>query len=115
MPSIVTPYEYEYSDFFFSGHCGILMIIALEWKTLGQVCMVMVNAFFLIIVAFNLLALRVHYWIDLPAGIIFAHYLYQWIEYFLDEFEIFAGTIRLLCVEIFSKSSNKIDKKSNNE
>ena len=71
----------------------------------------------MIIVAFNLLALRVHFWIDLPAGIIFAHYLYMWIEYFLDEFEIFFGTIRIFIYSLFGfpkKNDNGIDNSNNN-
>lgn len=74
-PSIVVPYG-RTSDFFYSGHCGFLVIVACEWFTLGFKKMCLVTNLITIYMAFVMVVCRIHFSIDIITGMVFGHYLY---------------------------------------
>lgn len=74
-PSFVVPYGRS-SDFFFSGHCGFLMICTLEWHSLKKYKMCWITLGINCYMAFVMLIFRIHYAIDITTGIIVAHYCY---------------------------------------
>jgi hypothetical protein len=91
-PSIMVPYGRQ-SDFFFSGHCGILTITTLEWHTLKKWKMFYPNLIALFYTAFVLMSLRVHYFIDISSGMVFAHWLFMLVSKNQDRLD---STLRLL-------------------
>jgi len=74
-PSIVVPYG-RTSDFFYSGHCGFLVIVAAEWFTLGYKKMSLITHLVNIYMAFVMVICRIHFSIDITTGMVFGHYLY---------------------------------------
>ena len=78
-PSLMVPYG-RASDFFFSGHCGILTLTACEWYYLKKFKLFYPNLFALIFTAFALLAVRVHY---------LQLYFYEFFTRFLIKISIF--------------------------
>jgi hypothetical protein len=75
-----TPYEKDFTDFFYSGHCGALTLAACELKRNGYKKLhytALISLFFMVLA---LLILRAHYWIDISMGIVVAHYFYLLLE-----------------------------------
>jgi hypothetical protein len=64
------------SDFFYSGHVGIAILSAFEWRDLGFKRMTTFCIFNAIYMAFVVLAFRVHYTCDVFTGAIMGHYSY---------------------------------------
>lgn len=84
--SLSVPYG-RTSDFFFSGHCGFLAICFFEWRSLGWPRMqvaVFIGGLYL---AFVLLALKVHYIIDITSGVMLAHYFHIISEHYHERLE----------------------------
>lgn len=85
IPSLSVPYGVM-SDFYFSGHCGFMTMMALENYKLGNKKNALALFVLLPYVAFILIATRVHYSIDVVIGImvaIYCHYMaHKYINYF---------------------------------
>jgi hypothetical protein len=80
------PYEHT-RDFFFSGHCGGLTVVCCELITLRYRRIRILAIISLMYMANMLLVTKVHYSIDIVAGIIFALWFYRLSEritYYLD-------------------------------
>eukprot|EP01016_Furgasonia_blochmanni_P004460 TRINITY_DN11734_c0_g1_i2.p1 TRINITY_DN11734_c0_g1~~TRINITY_DN11734_c0_g1_i2.p1 ORF type:complete len:375 (-),score=46.75 TRINITY_DN11734_c0_g1_i2:394-1416(-) len=78
-PSLVVPYG-RTSDFYFSGHCGFLMICACEWWELGHkfvACIVHVVNLYM---AYVMVVFQIHYTIDIFTGVIVGHYIFIYIS-----------------------------------
>jgi len=75
-PSITVPYA-PANDFFFSGHVGITTLCFLEaWRDKAKPFYII--AFLTIFVEFfTLLVTRKHHFVDMPVGLITAHYVYR--------------------------------------
>lgn len=82
-PSLFVSY-YKYNDFFFSGHCGLPMIMAMEARKNKNKFMFIFAIVTMVLVAIVLIVTRSHYLIDIITGIIIAHYLYKIISQYLD-------------------------------
>ena len=76
IPSITISYGYT-SDFFFSGHVGIMTFITLEHHKHKNSQMMGLAAFGILFEFFTMVVLRGHYSIDLFSGIIFGHYFWM--------------------------------------
>eukprot|EP01017_Pseudomicrothorax_dubius_P028921 TRINITY_DN3477_c0_g1_i4.p1 TRINITY_DN3477_c0_g1~~TRINITY_DN3477_c0_g1_i4.p1 ORF type:complete len:173 (-),score=4.20 TRINITY_DN3477_c0_g1_i4:61-579(-) len=74
-PSLTVPYG-QTSDFFYSGHCGMVFICTLELRKVGRYKTSYFGVFTLISTALTLIVTRTHYSIDIFTGVFFAHYLY---------------------------------------
>jgi hypothetical protein len=70
------------SDFFYSGHVGFLLIIALEWYKNGVWKMSVITCLINFYLAASMLACRIHYTIDMLMGLVVAHYCYIIMGYF---------------------------------
>jgi len=69
------------SDFYYSGHCGFMMLNLMERYTQDRdYKMAAICAGFITYLMFILLIFRVHYDIDLPIGIAVAYCIYKFIE-----------------------------------
>ena len=78
-PSLFVPYV-KSSDFFYSGHVGIVTLMMLDnlaWK--NYFCAAL-SAFSICFESVVMTILRTHYSIDLVAGVIFAHYIWIMLE-----------------------------------
>jgi hypothetical protein len=75
-PSITVSYL-KTNDFFYSGHCGLPIILLCEFKLLKMKFMSLFCIFTFLIEAFAMLVLRGHYSIDIITGAIFAHYIWE--------------------------------------
>jgi len=75
-PSLIVPYG-PTSDFYYSGHCGFLMICALEWSDLGFKSLSFLTHCMNAYLAFVMLICRCHYSIDIMAGIVMGHYIFM--------------------------------------
>jgi hypothetical protein len=75
-PSLIVNYD-KTNDFFYSGHVGMPLIAALEWRKNGYTKPVIFCVFTSCFEAFMLFIGRVHYTIDVIAGVAFAHYFYM--------------------------------------
>ena len=65
------------SDFFYSGHIGFSLMLILENHSMKYTKCVYFGIFSTIYVGFTLLVFRVHYTIDLFAGLVMAHYWFM--------------------------------------
>ena len=74
-PSVVVPYVNS-SDFFFSGHLGILTFLLLENRESKDTLMTWVSVVSIAFEFWMMVVLRAHYTIDLISGIVFAHYIW---------------------------------------
>jgi PAP2 superfamily C-terminal len=72
-PSLAVSYH-KTSDFFYSGHVGVMLFCALENKHLGNSYMMWVSVFVCVSEFFIMIVLRGHYSIDLISGLVFSHY-----------------------------------------
>jgi hypothetical protein len=75
-PSIMVSYL-KTNDFFFSGHCGLPILLLCEYRFLKINYMSLFCIFTFFLEAFTMLSLRGHYSIDVIAGAIFAHYIWD--------------------------------------
>lgn len=78
-PSLTVPYGRS-SDFFFSGHCGMLTICMNELNKEKYNILTKINLFALIWTSFSLICLRAHYFIDITTGILWATFLFNFID-----------------------------------
>jgi len=78
-PSLVVPYG-RGSDFFFSGHSGFLVICMNEWDKNGVKLIRNMIAAALVYTIWVLLVYRIHYSIDIFAGVIFADWIFDKID-----------------------------------
>ena len=76
IPSVTVPYGLQ-CDFYFSGHCGCLVLLIKEIRCLGYKKLSWPILMGLPFVAFVLVASRTHYSLDIPIGIMFAYYLHE--------------------------------------
>jgi hypothetical protein len=75
LPSLVVPYG-KGSDFFFSGHAGFVVICGAEWWKNNNPYMVTFIALGGLYTMFVLVVFRIHYSIDVFAGVIVAHWCF---------------------------------------
>ena len=101
VPSIVVGYL-RTNDFFFSGHVGMPIINAFEFKWQKKYYLSAFCFFVAFYEGFLVLISRVHYSIDIVIGFFFAHYSLIMTEYILQEFR--------RIVKKYSKNSQKEDK-----
>lgn len=73
--SITVPYG-KTNDFFFSGHIGCCMINFCEFSAIRWNKMANFSFFTGVLQATLMISLRSHYFIDLVAGVVFAHYFW---------------------------------------
>ena len=73
-PSILTSYV-RGSDYFYSGHCGIPIILACEFKWLNSRVFTLCCVFVSLSEVFLMICCRGHYTIDIIVGILMAHYI----------------------------------------
>lgn len=76
IPSITISYDYT-TDFFFSGHVGIMVFLSLENYKNKNYEMMGLGIFGVFAEFFVMVVLRGHYSIDLFSGIIFGHYFWM--------------------------------------
>lgn len=78
-PSLTISYL-KTNDFFFSGHVGFPIIIAMECQNLGKTLMSIFCFITCAVEAFTMIVTRGHYSIDLLTGLIVSHYVYIIVE-----------------------------------
>lgn len=76
IPSITISYAYT-TDFFFSGHVGILVFTSLENYSNKNYQMMKISIFSVVVEFMVMVVLRGHYSIDLISGVIFGHYFWM--------------------------------------
>ena len=81
-PSLTVSYL-KTNDFFFSGHVGFPIIIAMECHNLGKKFMMGFCLVTCLFEAFTMTVTRGHYVIDLITGVIVAHYVYMNVEKYI--------------------------------
>jgi len=84
--SITVPYH-DTNDFFFSGHVGTCMLIALEYRAAKWYKMSYMATFIMINQWVMMTFVRTHYIIDLVTGLIMSHYCWmaaEWICWVFD-------------------------------
>jgi len=84
--SITVPYGAT-NDFFFSGHIGCCLIMALEYRANKWYKFMGFSFFTLTLQTFLMACLRGHYVIDMIAGLIFGHYFWvlgERFSYYMD-------------------------------
>jgi len=74
-PSLTVSYALT-SDFFYSGHLGVVTFCALENHKAKNYLLAWVSVFSIVFEFFVMVVLRGHYTIDLISGIVFAHYIW---------------------------------------
>jgi hypothetical protein len=74
-PSIVVPFQ-RAPDFFYSGHAGSAMILALQFEILGYSHLKYVGIFLSFYEGFVMMVTRTHYSIDVLFGMLMAHYTF---------------------------------------
>jgi len=87
-PSLVVPYGRD-SDFFFSGHVGFLMICACENWVVGRKWFFWTAMVMEVYLIFILVSYRVHYSMDIVAGLFISHWVFMVMSHFaptLDKF-----------------------------
>jgi hypothetical protein len=86
-PSLTISYL-KTNDFFFSGHVGFPIIIAMECYKLNKKYMVTFCLFTCLFEAFTMIVTRGHYFIDIITGMIVSHYVYLLVDkyiYLIDD------------------------------
>ena len=78
-PSLVVSYL-KTNDFFFSGHVGLPVMLALEWKNNKKMYLFYISLFVCAVEIITMISRRGHYTIDLIAGVVFALYIYELCE-----------------------------------
>lgn len=72
-PSLTVPYGRS-SDFFWSGHCGFLMLVACEWFVNKRYYMFALTCVINLYMAIVMIGFRIHYTVDILIGVVMAHY-----------------------------------------
>ena len=75
IPSLFVLY-YQTNDFFYSGHVGSCILVGLEAHAKGIFWLEMFAWFGTLVQTLVMIFLRGHYFIDLVAGAVFAHYFF---------------------------------------
>jgi len=75
-PSLFISYS-KFNDFFYSGHCGLPVLCALEAVKTKNKFILVFAILNMCSVGLVLIVTRGHYTIDIISGIIVAHYLYK--------------------------------------
>lgn len=78
-PSLFVSYL-KTRDFFFSGHVGFPVILALEWNRIKIYYMQVICYVICLLEFITMVFLRGHYSIDLVSGLVFSHYFFVIIE-----------------------------------
>jgi len=105
IPSLVVPYG-KGSDFFFSGHAGFLVLCANEWHQLGKKKHRNYAIFVLLFTIFVLFTFRIHYSIDVFAGIFYADWCFTKVNQNKDAIDNFWGDA-IARVRLFFQKKNK--------
>jgi hypothetical protein len=92
VPSVIVPYG-RTSDFFFSGHCGFLMICACEWYQLGFKKMTYLTHCVNVYLAVVMLICRIHYSADITTGLIYGHYIYIVVRHFMPYMDFIVDVV----------------------
>lgn len=79
IPSLVVPYG-RGSDFFFSGHTGFVIICLCEWRKNKNSAMTKFIGIGGIYTMFVLILFRIHYIIDIFAGVIVSHWCFMIVD-----------------------------------
>ena len=85
-PSLFVPYSK--GDFFYSGHVGLVLAIALELFNYKINWLAITALVFNLFNTFVLVATRSHYSVDIFGGLIISHYFYilaGWLSNYLDK------------------------------
>ena len=82
-PSVTVSYL-KTNDFFFSGHVGFPIIIALESHKLNKKYLMVFCLFTSFFEAFTMIVTRGHYIIDIITGMAMAHYFYIVVEKYFN-------------------------------
>ena len=69
------------ADFFWSGHCGITLIAALQFRKWGYVKTFYIGLIISLWQGFVMTSLRAHYSIDIIFGWLISHYSFWWSTY----------------------------------
>lgn len=85
-PSITVSYQ-PTSDFFYSGHVGVVLFCGLENKYLGDTYMMWVAFSVCFLESLVMIFLRGHYSIDLISGLVFSHYFWIVSEWIADKID----------------------------
>ena len=85
------------NDFFFSGHVGMCTLFFLDFKKERRRKLQWLAFVTILLNTFTLLITRAHYSIDLPIGILTAHYLYRLSLLIEEELRKIKSPILLLC------------------
>jgi len=107
VPSLVVPYG-RGSDFFFSGHSGFLVICASEWHKLKFPKVrnfVILSAIYTILV---LLTYRIHYSIDVFAGVFFAEWCFTKVDQNKDCIDNFGGNVMKKVRALINKKPERV-------
>jgi len=95
-PSLVVPYG-RGSDFFFSGHSGFMVICASEWHALKNVKNNKIVRNFVIgagiYTVLTLLVYRIHYFMDVFTGLLFAEWIFCKVDNYKDTFDGYFATV----------------------
>jgi len=99
-PSLVVPYG-RGSDFFFSGHSGFMVICASEWHSLKNTKhnnkirnFVIFSGIYTVLI---LLVYRIHYFIDVFTGLLFAEWVFCKVDKHKDTLDgLFTAAMRKL-------------------
>jgi hypothetical protein len=81
-PSLTISYL-KTNDFFFSGHVGFPIIIAMECYNLKKLCIMIFCLFTCVVEFITMIFTRGHYFIDLITGVIVSHYTYIIVEKYI--------------------------------
>jgi hypothetical protein len=111
--SLTVPYD-RTRDFFYSGHTGSLAIIILEFYTLGYKWFTLVPLVCTIYMMNMLLITRVHYTVDVAAGLIYAFIFYGLAEQIVSYFDWLISLPYLLGKKALAKC-RRYSRKSGNE
>jgi len=105
-PSLVVPYG-RTSDFYFSGHIGIVTICACEWITWKKYFASALIGLGGLYTIFIMLSFQAHYSIDLFTGIICGHWMFMLIDGQKDRIDTFFLTVykiaKMLVTRVFEK------------
>ncbi|KAM3146677.1 hypothetical protein pb186bvf_001207 [Paramecium bursaria] len=96
VPSLVVKYG-DFSDFFYSGHVGFLVICSLEMRKIKKKWQSRALFAASLYQAFIVIVFRIHYTIDVSAGFIYAHYFYNMICYWEAKIDYYLKRIADLC------------------
>jgi cellulose synthase/poly-beta-1,6-N-acetylglucosamine synthase-like glycosyltransferase len=73
IPSATVSYH-DTTDFFFSGHVGINLIVAIELYKFGRIYLSYISCIGIVVQIITMLVFRGHYAVDIIAGLIAGHY-----------------------------------------